>query len=375
MRPFFRAHLQPALGLLHRDAGRVEPFGEGRDEVDPAAEAFDLAPGDGGGEHVGAELDPVGDDLMRRAVEVGHALDGEGRGALALDPRAHRAQAAGEVDDLGLARGVADLGRALRQRRGHERVLGRAHGDEGNSMTAPFSPPFAPGVDVALAQVERRAQRLERLEVQVHGPRADGAAAGQRDDRLPVARQQRPEDEDRGAHLAHDVVVGPLRGQVVGRQRQHPPALQRLHLGPQRLQERVIVRMSDSRGALVSVSGPSVSSVAGISVRQAFLAPAMGISPRSSAPPLTRMESMFLPHALPGFDRAFACAFRRWRFALRAALSRSSRLSCGFGGAVFPASFSMSAFLADRARGVQIALASCEVCGYPAPRRAAVAQW
>ena len=40
-----------------------------------------------------------------------------------------------------------------------------------------------------------------------------------------------------------------------------------------------MVRMSDSRGALVSVSGSSLSSVAGIRVRQAFLAPAMGICP------------------------------------------------------------------------------------------------
>jgi len=40
-----------------------------------------------------------------------------------------------------------------------------------------------------------------------------------------------------------------------------------------------MVRMSDRRGALVSVSGASVSRVAGISVRQAFFAPAIGICP------------------------------------------------------------------------------------------------
>jgi hypothetical protein len=40
-----------------------------------------------------------------------------------------------------------------------------------------------------------------------------------------------------------------------------------------------MVRMSDSRGAFVSVSGSSDKSVAGISVRQAFLAPAIGICP------------------------------------------------------------------------------------------------
>jgi hypothetical protein len=40
-----------------------------------------------------------------------------------------------------------------------------------------------------------------------------------------------------------------------------------------------MVRMSDRRGALVSVSGSSLSRVAGIRVRQAFLAPAIGMVP------------------------------------------------------------------------------------------------
>ena len=50
--------------------------------------------------------------------------------------------------------------------------------------------------------------------------------------------------------------------------------------------------MSDRRGALVSVSGSSLSSVAGISVRQAFFAPAIGIAPDKAPLPRTRIESI-----------------------------------------------------------------------------------
>ena len=42
------------------------------------------------------------------------------------------------------------------------------------------------GVDIALVQVDLRAQRLQRLQEQVDRPRADGAAAGQRDRASPM---------------------------------------------------------------------------------------------------------------------------------------------------------------------------------------------
>ena len=69
-----------------------------------------------------------------------------------------------------------------------------------------------------------------------------------------------------------------------------------------------MVRMSESLGALVSVTGSSVSSAAGISVRQAFLAPEMGIEPCSRWPPCTRMLSMFC--LLPLFLAALGIPLR-----------------------------------------------------------------
>src|SRR3546814_2929039 len=73
------------------------------------------------------------------------------------------------------------------------------------------------------------AEGFERLQVQVDRPVADRAAAGQADRRLARARQQRAEDEERRAHLAHDVIGRDVRGQG-GRARseEHTSELQSL---------------------------------------------------------------------------------------------------------------------------------------------------
>ena len=100
------------------------------------------------------------------------------------------------------------------------------------------------------------------------------------------------------------------------------------------------MRMSESRGALVSVTGSSVRSAAGISVRQAFLAPEIGIEPISRWPPCTRMLSILPVYPClslsPRPTRARFCALRRARFARSAAASRRDFSAFGafgvFGG-------------------------------------------
>jgi hypothetical protein len=56
--------------------------------------------------------------------------------------------------------------------------------------------------------------------MQVDRPRADRAAAGQRHPRLALAREQRPQHQHRGAHLAHDVVGRGGRVDLAGLQGQ-----------------------------------------------------------------------------------------------------------------------------------------------------------
>src|SRR3546814_2984064 len=61
------------------------------------------------------------------------------------------------------------------------------------------------GLHITRSELDLGAEGFERLQVQVDRPVADRAAAGQADRRLARARQPRAEDEDRRAHLAHDV--------------------------------------------------------------------------------------------------------------------------------------------------------------------------
>ena len=214
---------------------------------------------------------------------------------------------------------------------------------KGKSTTAPLSPVRRGRVDVAVAQVELGAERLEAAQVQVDGPRADGAAAGQRDDGMAVAREHRPEHQDRGAHLADDVVVGAVVGDRLGADDQHAALLQARDLAAERTaSSAVIVRMSESRGALVSVTGSSVSSAAGISVRQAFLAPEIGID---ALQPVAAVHENAVHVCLSSFvlvvlsrrprrsspprARARFCALRRARLARSACARRSARAVSG----------------------------------------------
>ncbi len=230
-------HRQAAVGFADVDLRLFELFAEGAQQLTPPADHLDLAAADRGGQHVGAQLDPVGDHRMRRPAQPVDALDRDLVRSFALDLRAHAAQAAGKVHDLGLARGVLEHGGALGQRRGHQRVLGRAHRNEREVDDPAFQPPGRLGVHVAVAQVHLGPQRFHRAQVQIHRPRADRAAAGQGDEGVPVARQHRPQHEDRGAHLAHDVVIGAVIVQRVTRKRQNLAVLQRHDLGPERPQK------------------------------------------------------------------------------------------------------------------------------------------
>ncbi len=89
----------------------------------------EVAAGDGAGDEEGAGLDAVGVDAVACAVELGDALDADGRRAGAFDPGAHGDQQRGEVGDLGLARAVFEEGLALGEHGGHEDVFGAGDGD------------------------------------------------------------------------------------------------------------------------------------------------------------------------------------------------------------------------------------------------------
>ena len=143
---------------------------------------------------------------MGGAVQGFDAFDDQRVGADALDFGAHGLQACGEVGDFGFTGGVFQRGDAVGQAGRHEDVFRGADGDEGEDEFRAFQALRGGGVDIAAIERDFGAHGLEALEVQVDRAGADGAAAGQGHAGLADARQQGAEDEDGGAHFAHDVV-------------------------------------------------------------------------------------------------------------------------------------------------------------------------
>jgi hypothetical protein len=135
-------------------------------------------------------LDAVDDDLVR---------------ARAANTRTERVEEIGEIDDLGLARGILEHCLALGEHRGHHQILGARHGD--GIEHEPSTPQaFGACADVAVFDRHLGAHGLQARDVDVDGTRADRAAAGQRNIGLPESRNQRSEHEYRGAHGFHEFV-------------------------------------------------------------------------------------------------------------------------------------------------------------------------
>ena len=113
----------------------------------------------------------------------------------------------GEIDDLGLARGVLDQALAAGQHRRHQGVVGGADRDLGERDAGCRSSPLRrPGDDIAAFELDLGAERLERGQMQIDGPRADGAAAGQRHLRLAAAGEQRRQHPEARPHARHHLV-------------------------------------------------------------------------------------------------------------------------------------------------------------------------
>ena len=131
----------------------------------------------------------------------------------------------GQVGHLGLARGVGQDRFALGQDRRHHGVFGGAHGDHGEDDVGALETVGRGGLDVTLADIDVGAQFGQRLEVQVHRAGADGAAAGQRHAGLAASRQNRPQNQHRGAHLADQIVGRGGAGDGPRRQLENAPGV------------------------------------------------------------------------------------------------------------------------------------------------------
>ncbi|MCY1233808.1 hypothetical protein D9M72_463650 [compost metagenome] len=144
---------------------------------------------------------------MTGAGERTYAFDRDRRGALAGDLGAHGIEAVGEVDDFGLARGVAQHRGAVCKRRGHHQDVGGADGHLRESVACADQAAFRRRrVDVAAVDLDIGAECLKAFDEQIDRARADGATTGQRYAGLAFTGEQRADHPEACAHLRHQLV-------------------------------------------------------------------------------------------------------------------------------------------------------------------------
>ena len=123
----------------------------------------------------------------------------------AFDFRAHFGEQRGKVGNLRLERAIFEDGFAFGEDRGGENVFGSGDGDFREAEVR-AAEALGAGFHVTVVDGNLRAQLFERLDVQVDGARADGAAAGQGNARVAEARDERAESQHGGAHGFHQFV-------------------------------------------------------------------------------------------------------------------------------------------------------------------------
>ena len=202
-----------AQQLIKRGVG----FGAGTDE-------FDFAAGERGGDGVGAGFDAVRHHGIFAATQALNAVDDDLGRAKPRDLGAHRDQEAAEVFSLRFARRVLEDRAPLRQRRGGEQIFGGADRSARHGEGRAFEALAGTGDDIAVFEIDAGAHRLETLDVKIDRAGADGAAAGQRNLRFAMTREQRPQHLEAGAHFADDI-VGRQRGFDLGDMQAHRVAL------------------------------------------------------------------------------------------------------------------------------------------------------
>ena len=107
---------------------------------------------------------------------------------------------------LRLARRVLDQALAPGEHRRHQGVVRGADRDLGQRDLVAGEAARRARDDIAAFELDLGAERLERLQMQIDGPRADGAAAGQRHLRPAAARDQRRKHPEARPHARHHLV-------------------------------------------------------------------------------------------------------------------------------------------------------------------------
>ena len=132
-----------------------------------------------------------------------HTRHRDGRRSGTAHPCAERAQIRLQVVDLRLAGRVMDHGLPLRDKRAEHGVLRGADARKRQDDLR-AAQRGSPADEVSPALGDLRAERAQRLQMQVYRPRTELTAARKAQPGLPAAGEDRSEENDRRAQLAHE---------------------------------------------------------------------------------------------------------------------------------------------------------------------------
>ncbi len=165
----------------------------------------------------------VGADGELAAAQPRHALDVQCVRADVADFAPQGVDQVTQFLDMRLGSGVAQDGLAFGGGCGHDGVFGGGHAGfiEQDVGTVEF---FGGEVEQALgaAVVHVGAHRFQRQDVRIHAAASDHIATRRRQVQFAAARQHRPGQQNRGADVAADRRVQPVRAHLTG---VHPPAV------------------------------------------------------------------------------------------------------------------------------------------------------
>ena len=213
-----------------------------------------------------------------------HAVNDDGGRSHTGDFRAAGVEELGHVDHFRLRRAVLDHGAAPRPA-GRDHQMLRAARAGKFQIDVRAAQVFGRAVIDAVFQVQFRAQLLQPFDMEIDGARADVAAAGHSDGRVPEAGEQRAQHIETGAHLAHQVVRGLAGREVRGIYFQRVIVCGRRRSRPDRRKISIRVYTSLMRGTLCKMVLPGISMVPAMIATASFLLPPTVTLPVRGLPP------------------------------------------------------------------------------------------
>jgi hypothetical protein len=163
------------------------------------------------GDHEGAGLDAIRNDCRFNGMQPVNPHDRDDIRARPEDLCPHAVEDLGQIDHLRLPGRIVQHRRPFGQTGRHHDVFRSRHrGKVKENLGSPE--PFRAGLHIAFPEMHVRAHILQRFDMKVYGPGADGAASRERHTGRSHPRDKRPQHENGRPHGPDQIIGGLAMG-------------------------------------------------------------------------------------------------------------------------------------------------------------------